>query len=439
MNRLKQNLFFFTLFEKALFSIWFIPLSMGLIALFASVLVFWINIKLGAFISHSIYNFDVAKTILVTCLSLTLAILSVSLSIIVSMLNANSSQVGPRLLKSIIKQQKVQLCLGFFVAAFVFSAASFLLIYWDPIYLPTLVVAILSLIFNAFLLIYLIEYVKQSIQVDAVFESLAMQIKKVIASCCTEKKPDTESLLKSNEHKGHIQALKTKKQIRVKSAKVGYIEAINYEKLFSLACDKDIFIELMYEPGDYIWPSLPIANVIFYKGDNPEFDAELLFACLSLGKSPLMKQDIYFCFDQLAEIIIRSLSPSPTNPYTACNAVDRIFDSLVYLLDYDLPLPSYEEESTNKIRLLIPSITYEKLIKSCFYRLSQDASEDILVAKRILTGIKKFLSMSNSNPLRQSLLEFSRDFHKETLKKITFQPALQELNEIYRAIETQLN
>lgn len=425
----RKSFIFYNLCSQAISTIWIVPVVMVLAALVLSLVVFWLNMRISLHLHKNLYSYDAAKTILLTCLSLTVAILSVSLSVIVMMLTTTANQVGPRLLKNIIKQSKVQFCLGFFVAVFVFCMASLFLIRWDPMYLPTLFIAILLIIINALLLIYLIDYVKNSIQTDTLIANIAADIEKTILACCNPKKKKYQPYCEKEFGLADYQ-----NKSLVKSVTNGYIQTIDYKKLLKIACENDLIIKLIYRPGQYIWHSLQIAEILYVKDLGEELIDSKINSCIITGKNRTMTQDFEFCFEELAEIAIRSMSPNLANPFTVINAIDRMFSGFAYAANYNFPPSVYYEDDKQKVRLLTASVNYQSLIKTCFYRLTQEGSKDILIACRLVNGINELLQTLIDDEVKALLLSFVDDFYQEAKNNISFTPAVKELTHAYEKI-----
>lgn len=421
--------------ERVISTVWVIPILMVFFALILSFAVFFLNSSLMSLIRGTLFKYETARTILVTLSSLLLAILSIDLSIIIILLSTSSNLIGPRLLKNILKHSKVQFCFGFFIASFVFCVTSLLLIRWDEVYLLSLIGAIIAVVISAFVLIYLVEYVRKSIQIDSLIESIIDDAIKSIKMHFIKSTDASPGLTDRDIQDRLIKQMDGKEEIVVVADFRGYIQTIDYDKLFDIAVEHDLLIEMLYRPGQFIWNNLSIAKMW---GNVKEEKASLvksILNCFSVGIDRTSLQDVGYCFEQLAEIAVRSLSPSLANPFTAINALNRMFYGITFMACYSFPPSIYRDEKTDRIYLIVKPQTFEEVLTTCFDRVAQDAAKDFLMVRRILEGINQMLGIERCQKLRDPLITFASDLYQQSLFEIKSNLIKKKLSIVYEMLE----
>jgi uncharacterized membrane protein len=167
-------------------SLWFLPGCMSLVAAVLAVTM----ARLDSVVATSeekwpqafLYNGDIegARILLGTIASSMITVAGVTFSITVVALSLASSQFGPRLLSSFMRDRGNQLVLGTFIATFLFCllALGFGRGGLEEVVIPTVsaTVAVLLAVASLAVLIYFIHHVASSIRAEHVVDAVAQDL-----------------------------------------------------------------------------------------------------------------------------------------------------------------------------------------------------------------------------------------------------------------------
>jgi uncharacterized membrane protein len=228
----------------------------------------------------------------------------------------------------------------------------------------------------------------------------------------------------------------------IPSNESGYIQNFDYEYLLDLAEQKDILLKIHPRPGEFIIEGTPLASV--WPGSSYD---ESLFNKVNdsiyLGNERTLTQDVEFAINQLVEIAVRALSPAINDPFSATRCINRLAQGLVELAHTHMPSP-YLYDSNQKLRLIIKTVSFAKMVNASFNLIRQNALASPLVMKALLEAIgavvtfvdaeddREVLRQQADMMLRDCLQVLTEEFdrrsvqmaYEETMKKFKPPPAL---------------
>jgi uncharacterized membrane protein len=304
-------------------------------------------------------------------------------------LSLASSQLGPRLLRSYMRDTTTQVVLGTFVSTFVYCLLVLRTIRRaDEIaFVPHLSVniGVLFALVSVGVLIYFIHHVSTSMQADQVVARVGKELAEEIHRLFPEQigqehdRPAIESTDTS------IPEAFDRAARPVLAGGDGYLQHIDADTLMTLATEADVLLRLERRPGQYVVSGRPL--VMVWPGDRvtDEFAAQVRDA-FALGNLRTSAQDVEFAIHQLVEIAVRALSPSVNDPFTAIACVDRLGSALSRLAQRKMPSP-YRHDGQRRLRVVAVPITFAEIVDASFNQIRQYARPSAAVTIRLLETI----------------------------------------------------
>jgi uncharacterized membrane protein len=392
-----------TLWHNARSSLWALPLLMVAIAAAAAILAVNVPFRQGDDPVWFLYSGDAEEapqflSNLVTAM-ITMATLVVSITMVVLTLAAQ--QLGPRLIRSFMADRRTQLILGLFVSTVVYLLLVLRSAYGGADKVPNLAVTggtVLALLCLVALLIF-VHHLARSIiadnTIDRVGEALDADIARLLPESTIE------------EHKAPAKRPRdTGAALMLHGS--GYVQAINYQGLISIAKEANAVIELAFKPGRHVIAGGVFAWVAPAKAAD-EIDGKIE-NCLVLGGEQASIQDVETSIRQLVEVALRALSPSISDPFTATAVIDRLTTSLAKIMKRGVPQYVWADDD-GKVRLLAPRSTFDDIVQEAFRQIRQQAHDQPAVLIRLVESLGQLLTQANAaqQPILKKQIEIVRD------------------------------
>jgi uncharacterized membrane protein len=181
----------------------------------------------------------------------------------------------------------------------------------------------------------------------------------------------------------------------------GYIRFIDIKRLAGLAKTYRVRIKVLRRVGHFVPEGLPLLLVSKPEKLPPESVTELAGA-FDLGPSRTLQQDIEFGVLQIVDIALKAISPAVNDPTTAINCVDQLSRILIRFSSRDMPEPILFNPP-GIVRVTIPWIGFDKLIRSAFEQIGFYAKADIAVSLRLLRALSDIATCTQDPELHQAL------------------------------------
>ena len=332
---------------------------------------------------------DAARQILSSLAAAIITVVGVVFSVMIVTLTLASSQFGPRMLRTFIRDRSTQLTLGTFVATFFYAMLA--LISTGATFVPHLSVTI-ALALTAIdlgVLIYFIRHTATAIQLPEVIASIARDLAEAIdAEAAT---PARRPGIGNGPAPDVLQARLDSDGRVVAAPASGYLRFIRHATLVRIAAEYDAVIRLHHRPGHFLTQGHPMATV--WPPDVTDEIGRRLAGVHITGPLRTLSQDVAFGIDQLVEIAIRALSPAVNDTFTALTCVDWIGDSLCQIAVAWHP-HVYHRDDRGEIRLITAPVSYERLVQRSFEKVRQAASGMPAVLIRQLDALHKVMAVA---------------------------------------------
>jgi uncharacterized membrane protein len=335
--------------ERVRSSFWFLPILMAsgaLLLAFAMVafdrpLSDWLGENLGLPLSSGAEG---ASAVLSTIAGSMITIAGVVFSMTLVALSLASTQLGPRILRNLMRDTNTQVVLGTFVATFLYCLIVLQTIHRADgnafVPHPAVTLGVLFAVLDVGVLIYFIHHVSVSIQAN-----------EIVARITSELIEEIERLLPEDHGRNPVPP-------PAEATDTGLIDAFEWEAR-AIGASGDGYLQFI------------------------DID-ELLAIILGNQRTPL--QDLEGAINQLVEIAVRALSPGLNDPFTALAYVDHLGSVLSRLARRQMP-PSCRQDQRNQLRVMFPSFTFAELTDAAFDQIRQYGRSSVAVTIRLLETI----------------------------------------------------
>ncbi|MGB7731263.1 MAG: DUF2254 domain-containing protein [Candidatus Acidiferrum sp.] len=157
------------------------------------------------------------------------------------------------------------------------------------------------------------------------------------------------------------------------------IQAIDVAALVKLARASGAVFEMVVAVGDTLVELMPLLRV--YGAARPIGEQKLRHGMV-LGEGRTFEQDPKYAIRLLVDIAIKALSPAINDPTTAVQALDQIEDLLLRLGQRHLEIGTHFDRE-GKLRLVVPSPTWDDLIRLAFDEICSYGATSVQVMRRM--------------------------------------------------------
>jgi uncharacterized membrane protein len=306
-----------------------------------------------------------------------LAVTTFSLTVMVTVYRATSTQWTPRVHRLIIQDRTTQNTLAVFIGAYVYALLGIILrelgVYVDE---RAFVLFVMTVIVLSVIVIYLIRWVLHLQTFGSLIDTTRQieqttrdRFKERLANPCLGANPLTGDVPEEAEP--------------IPAGQSGYIQHIYPEALQEAAQAHGVELYLTRNIGHFVFVNEPLLQVV-KRGEPsaPENDAESLERAvrrnIRIGDLRTYDQDPRFGLVVMGEVASKALSPGVNDPGTAIDVLTRIGRILSNYKD--------EEATDRKTRLTalwVPPLVPEDLIEDGFAALARDGSTVVEVQQRL--------------------------------------------------------
>ncbi len=344
---------------------------------------------------------DGARGLLETAAGSLITVAGVSFSIAIVLMSLASSQFGPRLLRTFMRDTGNQVVLGVFVSTFLYCLLVLRTIRGEDaggLFVPHLSVSISVVLTVASLVvfIYFIHHAAQLIQVSHILVSVGRDLEEVI-----DRVVPAES--RSREDDPTAADLPTSRGRPIRADSAGYVQTIDREGLLEAAVERDLLVRLTVRAGSHVVPGTALAEVWPAEGvDDAATDA--IRGAIAWGDQRTEQQDIDFGFQQLGQIALRALSPAINDPFTAGICVDRLGGVLCRLAERPLPALITADEG-GQPRVIAQELAFTTLLSSAFDEIRRAGRDIIYILDRLLGTLARIAERADRTADLEALRE----------------------------------
>ncbi len=312
-----------------------------------------------------------------------LAVASTTFSITIAVMALTSSSYGPRLIRNFMADRGNQLVLGTYVATYLYTLLVLRSIRsledGQDAFVPQLAVntAVLLAIVSIGVLVWFIHHISDSIQVWTLAGRVHGELRETVSRLYPE-----EVGAAGADAAAAQDALAAPPSVVVTATRAGYVLNVDTDRVVELACKADVVVELLVRPGVFVVDGGDLAAVRGHVEDADGLSASLRRSLpLTTGRSPA--QDVEYATQQLLEMVVRAMSPSTNDPYTAINAIDQLADALAILARRRTPSPVRVDDQ-GRVRVVAPGVDLPVLVDMVVDVVRHYARDHHLVVARTM-------------------------------------------------------
>jgi len=344
---------------------------------------------------------DGARGLLETAAGSLITVAGVSFSIAIVLMSLASSQFGPRLLRTFMRDTGNQLVLGVFVSTFLYCLLVLRTIRGEDaggLFVPHLSVStsVVLTVASLVVFIYFIHHAAQLIQVSHIIASVGRDLEEVI-----DRVVPADGGRREDDPIASNVPTSRGRPIRADSA--GYVQLIDHEDLLEAAVERDLLVRLTVRAGSHVVPGTVLAEAWpAHQVDDAAADA--MRAAIVSGNQRTEQQDIDFGFQQLGQIALRALSPAINDPFTAGICVDRLGGVLCRLAER--PRPSLmTADKGGQARVIAQELAFTTLLDSAFDEIRRAGRDIIYILDRLLGTLARIAERAHRRTDLEALRE----------------------------------
>lgn len=277
---------------------------------------------------------DAARGILTTLVGALTSVTGVVLSLMLLILAQTSSQLGPRVVRTVISGNELQLTIATMLATIAFSLTTIRAMRGDDAttsFVPELATLISVIAFFASLgtLIYFVNHVSQMIQAPHVIARIARELDSTIATVSYDESTRARTDLE-DERLEAVQERSFPVATTITAHADGYLQAIDWDRLVDVCQDAKAIGNVPTLVGKFVRLSDPLC-VMRSDGGIGEESIDTVRSCFYFGERRTPEQDLLTPIMELSEIATRAMSPGINDPQTACMCIDRLTSGILKL------------------------------------------------------------------------------------------------------------
>lgn len=355
---------------------------------------------------------DAARTILSTLAGSMATIVGVVFSITIVALQLASSQFGPHVLRSFLRDRGSQASLGALLGSFTYSLLMIVVVRSKGVFVPyaSTYAGILIGLLAIGMLIYFINHVAKLIRVESVIASMAEQVARATEQAFPEHLGTGEPV--DQEAPPTPPARFASHAQIIKAEQGGYVRRIDDAAMMRLAHRHGVLIRLDVRPGDFIVPGALLMAVSPADRTDPSVVQRLRHTVL-LGHQRTPEQDVAFALQHLEEVAIRALSAAINAPFSAIPAIDQIGAGLVRLAERRMPSPRRRDPDGAVRVLVMRPPTLIGLVRDTLGPVASAAAPHPGVMTHIIEVVLLLADRATSDADRSALRGFAAELVEE--------------------------
>jgi len=342
---------------------------------------------------------DGARSLLSTVAGSMVTVAGVTFSMTLLAVSHASSQYGPRLLTSFMRDRGNQFTLGTFIATFLYCLMVLRTVSTGEdaeadalvgVFVPhvAVLVAMAFAVMSVMVLIYFIHHVPQSISISNIVSKLGNELVDSVETLYPERagsarQPDSDC---------HSSGYASDRAIVLTvDGDGGYLRVLDLSHLLDTAVSHDLVLELHRQPGDFAITNQLLLSVHGVNAVDDELEQTLRNA-FSWGHERTREQDVMYPVEQVMEVLGKALSPGINSQYTAVLCIDQLERALGKMLSRQVP-ESRRYDGDGRLRLIALSTSREQFVEGLFRPLRQFIRSDWITTDHTLKMIERLLAM----------------------------------------------
>ena len=353
---------------------------------------------------------DDARAILAAMMGCVSTVLALIFSVTLLVLSMVANLFGPRLLYRFVQDWVTQVCIGLFMAAFVYILLVFLVTHSDThsTFIPqTCLITSWILVLGAFgFLVFYSHRVAILIQNPDAIARIVDDMRRAIDALPKGRFPESAGTALAESR------LLDRPVSPIRSLRSGYVQEIDAPAIAASAQRADAMIKLHFRPGQFVLAG-ELLGEMYAPGDPKKLQAVVLSE-IAIGRHRVLAQDLEFGVAQIVEIAIRALSPAINDTFTGIACVDLLGEALCLLAKVPQHVHRWHD-STGVLRLEERPLLLPRLVLQAFDQIRQAASDNPAVLLRLLSTSERLGRLLDDGDALEALLDEARAVYETAL------------------------
>lgn len=311
-----------------------------------------------------------------------------------------SSQFSPRILGSLLRDGHGQVGVGYLVGTLAFCLINLMAVRDQPPTVPRLgLLASLGLGMGGLaVFMHVIAHMSSRVQIGVIMDGIAARAERTIDAIFD--RPPRGWMLPEGAPPALPDALAGGSWRAIEARRSGFVQSVDSDWLFRLACRHDLEVVVEPQVGDFVVAGTAL---LLLRGDADPGLRSRLLAAFDLGPVRTPDQDPAFALRQLVDVALKALSPAVNDPGTAVGCVDHGLRLLVRAASRPEG-PSGRADAQGRARLWLRPQRFEELLRLAFGQLRGVAKSDFSVSYRLAKAMATLAALDLS-PDRRAALE----------------------------------
>lgn len=353
------------------------------------------------------------RTILSIITGSMISIAGVTFSLTMVAVTNAAAQYGPRLIGNFMRDKANQFTLGVFTSTFIYGLLILRVAHVGdetvpgeaiPEFVPNIsvLVAILMTLVSVGVLIYFVHHIPETLNVGNITARIGRRLRDRLRELVDE--IDTHPRIDMDWEHYDI-----KKSLRVTAVSEGYIQTLNVSFLLKVATERNLMIDLQFQPGDFVTQGDVLLDIWQQGGTQIRTNAEDDIIqnardAYAMGQSRTVHQNYLYLADELVEVLARALSPGINDPYTAVNCIHWFQSCLNVMVNEPDPVAD-KFDKENRRRIIQNPLTFEKLLHLIASKSRAYVASDKIAAMEMLSMLGKLRAKALTEDRQKALEE----------------------------------
>lgn len=313
---------------------------------------------------------DTALTILSAIITGLISMMVFSFSMVMLLLSQASNNYSPRLLPGLISNKSHQIILGIFLGTILYCIFILFSIRpeEDKFSIPAFSV-LLGIFFTVvciYAFIYFIHNISENIQISKILDKIYLIAKTNLAAIIEKQEEDPKDFPDTKDWNSYF------------TESSGYLQNVSVENLLDICREKDLKLHILPVNGIFVLKGIPLFRA------SKELDEETVEEIISnfhFSLGELVEENYVLAFKQIAEIIIKAMSPGINDPGTAINGIDYLSE-LFSLRMKKNDTTILERENIPYIR--VNTVDFEELLYNVMAAIRTYCKHDIILIQKLM-------------------------------------------------------
>jgi uncharacterized membrane protein len=373
-------------------ALWVLPLLFVVGALVLGSALSQITVEPGSPLDPLLFRGDVdeARRVLFGVATTVVGVLALVIGLTVVALQVASNRYSPRLLRDFLRDRTARVVLGLFVATFTYNAAGLYTV-GIPLGAPAgqygrlaVTVGLCSLFVCIGALVYFVDRMAHSIQIDVVLAKISGATARAIA-----KEPPGIGRTSSGAAAADPRFDPPPWAVELRTQRSGYVQAIYPELLLPVAVARQVTVRVALSVGDHVVAGMPLAWAWRTSPEQPPPQSEPLQAALlggvMIGFERTFRQDVALGLQQIVDAAL--LSMHVFDFYTAVQSTNELANLLSKLGRHVLGTETIPDRD-GTVRVIIAAPSFEDYLELACGQIRRRGAGEPAVSRALVRMLR---------------------------------------------------